>query len=79
MATMTFDETMAAFEAAGTEQERKVYRRYGAKDPLFGASFADLGRLQKRIKRDQGLAEELWQSGNADARYLATMIADPGR
>jgi 3-methyladenine DNA glycosylase AlkD len=44
---------------------------------LFGVSFANLNALKNKIKIDQKLAEQLWQSGNADARYLATMIADP--
>ncbi len=45
---------------------------------MFGVSYAALGKLQKRIKSDQSLAERLWATGNHDARALATMIADPG-
>jgi 3-methyladenine DNA glycosylase AlkD len=74
---MTFDETMRALEAAGTEQGRKIYRRHGAPDPMFGVSFAVLGQLCKKIKTDHALAQKLWASGNTDARTLATMIADP--
>jgi 3-methyladenine DNA glycosylase AlkD len=36
-----------------------------------------LGKLQKKIKINQPLAEQLWATGNTDARALATMIADP--
>ena len=32
-------------EAAGTEQNRKIYRRHGARVPLYGVSFALLGRV----------------------------------
>jgi 3-methyladenine DNA glycosylase AlkD len=71
------DEVMAALEAAGTEQNRKIYRRHGAGENQFGVSFANLNVLKKRIKTDHALAEALWQTGNADARHLATMIADP--
>lgn len=74
---MTFEETMRELERLGTEQNRKTYGRHGAPQPLFGVSFADLGKLTKRIKRDQALAEALWATGNTDARTLATMIADP--
>jgi 3-methyladenine DNA glycosylase AlkD len=74
---MTFDDVMAALEAAGSEQTRKTYRRHGMPDPMFGVSFAKLGELKKRIKVNQALADELWASGNVDARFLATMIADP--
>jgi len=74
---MDFVSTMAKLESLGTEQYRKVYARHGAQAPMFGVSFAHLGELVKQIKHDQPLAEQLWQSGNHDARILATMIADP--
>jgi 3-methyladenine DNA glycosylase AlkD len=44
---------------------------------MFGVSFANLKNLKKKNKVDQPLAEQLWQSGNHDARILATMVADP--
>jgi 3-methyladenine DNA glycosylase AlkD len=72
-----FDSVMAELEAMGTEQNRKVYRRHGAGEDQFGVSFANLRQLQKRIKTDHAMAEALWQTGNADARSLATLIADP--
>ena len=68
---------MATLEAAGTEQNRKTYRRHGARDPMFGVSFAVMRPLAKRAKRDQALARELWGTGNYDARILACMVADP--
>jgi len=64
-------------EALGTAQNRKVYARHGVAGPAFGVSYANLGRLRKRIGTDHGLALELWKSGNHDARVLATMVADP--
>jgi 3-methyladenine DNA glycosylase AlkD len=74
---MTVQEALAELEAAGTDQNRKIYRRHGVRDPLFGVSHANLRALVKRIKVDQPLAEQLWATGNHDARVLATMIADP--
>ena len=68
---------IAALEAAGTEQNRRIYRRHGARDPLYGVSFAVMRPLAKRAKRDQELALELWATGNYDARILACMVADP--
>lgn len=44
---------------------------------MYGVSYANLNKLKKRIKSDHALALELWESGNHDARILATMIADP--
>ena len=76
---MTRDELLIELERLGTEQNRKIYRRHGARDPLYGVSWANLGALVKRIKRDHDLAVALWETGNADAMSLATMIADPDR
>ncbi|XXU12087.1 DNA alkylation repair protein [Sorangium sp. So ce854] len=76
---MDLAEVMSELERLGTEQNRRVYRRHGATDPLFGVSFAHMNALTKRIKRDHELAEALWATGNSDARTLAATIADPGR
>lgn len=76
---MTFDEAMAALEAAGTEETRRTYLRHGASEPLFGVKFGDLRPMARRIGTDHALAEQLWASGNADARLLACMVADPAQ
>lgn len=72
-----FKEIMEELESLGTEQSRKIYRRHGAGDNHFGVSFANLYKLQKRLKINQELAVQLWATGNTDAMTLATMIADP--
>lgn len=74
---MNYRQTMAELKSLGTAQNRKVYERHGVAGKMFGVSYANQGRLKKRIKVDQGLAEKLWASGNHDARVLAAMIADP--
>lgn len=74
---MTLKQTIKELEKAGTEQNRKVYRRHGVKGDMYGVSYANLRKLAKSIKKNQKLAEELWSTGNHDARVLATMIADP--
>lgn len=76
---MNFTETMRQLEALGTEQNRRTYQRHGSGPNLFGVSFANLGKLAKQIKKDHGMALELWATGNADARNLACMIADPAQ
>jgi 3-methyladenine DNA glycosylase AlkD len=68
---------MKELESLGTEQFRNTYRRQGASEPLFGVSFANLKGIARRVKRDHQLALELWETGNLDARSLATMLADP--
>ena len=77
LSTMTPTQAMKALEAAGTEQNRKIYPRHGVVSPLFGVSFADLRKLRKQVGVDHPVAVSLWDSGNHDARMLATMVADP--
>jgi|GEM_PF-194395 len=73
---MDLQETMRELESLGSEQTRKTFLRHGAPEPLFGVKFGDLEELRKRIKTNAGLAEALWDTGNSDARMLATMVAD---
>ena len=74
---MTKTELLRQLKAFGTEQNRKVYARHGVADKMYGVSYANLAKLKKQIKADHDLAVKLWDSGNHDARILATMIADP--
>lgn len=74
---MDFETAMQALESAGTAQNRKIFPRHGVGENVFGVSFADLGKFTKQIKKDTPLALRLWQTGNHDARMLATMIANP--
>ena len=76
---LTLDETMAALEAAGSEQTRRTYARHGVAIPMFGVSFATLKTLARRIRVDHELALALWQTGNFDARNLAVKVVDPAR
>lgn len=76
---MTLTQALQELEQLGTEQTKKTYRRHGAGEDLYGVKFGDLGKLKKKIKTDHPLAVELWESGNYDARNLATMIADPAQ
>jgi 3-methyladenine DNA glycosylase AlkD len=74
---MELNTLMTELQSMGTAQNVKVYKRHGAKEPLFGVSFANLGKLKKKIKLNTPLARKLWQTRNCDARTLACMIADP--
>ena len=73
---MTPNEALAALKRKGSAQVRKIWARHGAKDPMFGVKFADLYELRKKIGTDDALAAALWDSGNADARNLALLIAE---
>ncbi len=74
---MSIKATMKELEKSGTAQNRKVYARHGVEGPMFGVSYANLKSLTRKIGRDSALAEQLWGTGNHDARVLATMVADP--
>ena len=76
---MNLHETLQQLESLGTEQNRKVYRRHGVSDNLYGVSYAHQRKLAKTIRRNHPLALELWGSGNHDARILATFIAAPAQ
>lgn len=76
---MDLADALARLAAAGTAQNRKVYSRHGVGEPLYGVSYAEQGKLAKRIGTDHDLALALWASGNHDARILATKVADPER
>jgi 3-methyladenine DNA glycosylase AlkD len=75
----TAQEVLAELEALGNEQTRKTYRRHGISGEIYGVSYANLGALRKRLKINHTPARQLWDSGNHDARILATMIADPAQ
>jgi 3-methyladenine DNA glycosylase AlkD len=74
---MKAHEILQEMESLGTEQNRKIYARHGVTDPMFGVSYANFDKLQKRIKKNHALTLELWESGNHDARVLAMRIVDP--
>ncbi len=76
---MSLEEVMEALKTAGTEQNWKIYTRHGVANELYGVSYADLGKLKKKIKVDHALARALWATGVHDARVLAAMVADPDK
>lgn len=76
---MNLQQAMRALESKGTAQNRKVYARHGYPQEMFGVSFTELRALAKSVGVDQGLATALWNTGNADARILATLVMDPAQ
>jgi 3-methyladenine DNA glycosylase AlkD len=49
---------------------------HGIREPLFRVKVEYLKIIQKKIKKDYQLAKDLYATGNADAMYLAGLIAD---
>ena len=73
---VTAADIVAEIEPLGTEGYRRVLRRHGVSDPLFGVKIDELKKIQKRIKKDYKLALDLYDTGIYDAQYLAGLIAD---
>jgi 3-methyladenine DNA glycosylase AlkD len=73
----TTAEIIRELEGAGSAQYRKIFANHGVKIPMFGVNTPTLKALQKKVKVNHEMALDLWATGNYDARYLATMIADP--
>src|SRR6185436_12030361 len=73
---MNVSQVLTELKAKGKEQTRKTYARHGIDIPMFGVSVADLKTIAKKIKGDQALALELYDTGNYDAMYLAGLVAD---
>lgn len=76
---MTVDEVMSELQSFADERTANTWRRHGADGPLFGVKIGDMKKILKKIKGDQDLAMELWDTGNADAMYLAALVADGSR
>ena len=47
---------MTELKRIGTAQNRKIYKRHGGDDNLFGVSYANFYKFQEKIKVDQALA-----------------------
>ena len=67
---------MAELKAKGNEGIKKILLKHGVKEPFFGVKIEDLKVIQKKIKKNYQLAKDLYATGNADAMYLAGLIAD---
>lgn len=74
---MNLEKVMTELEALGTERTKKKYLNNGAKEPVFGVTISAMKPLFKKYKYNQALANELFDTGNYDAMYLAGMIAEP--
>ncbi|MDU0205544.1 DNA alkylation repair protein [Paenibacillus sp. MAH-36] len=74
---MNVETVMQELEVLGKERTKKIYVSNGAHEPLFGVATGEMKPIAKKIKLNQPLAEELYNTGNYDAMYFAGVIADP--
>jgi 3-methyladenine DNA glycosylase AlkD len=76
---MTSQQIMTELEKLGTPSVKKILLNHGVREPFFGVKVGDLKPIQKKIKMDYQLAKDLYSTGNADAQYLAGLIADDAK
>jgi len=72
----TVDQVMMMLQKKGDAQTQKTFARHGAPAGTFGVKIGDLKTVAKKIKGNQSLACALYETGNADAMYLAGIVAD---
>lgn len=73
---MTVHEIMDDLKSHGSESIKKILLKHGVKEPFFGVKIEYMKPIQKKVKIDYQLAKDLYATGNADAMYLAGLIAD---
>jgi 3-methyladenine DNA glycosylase AlkD len=77
---MTAAQILMELKPLGKATYKKVLvNNHGIREPVFGVPIAELKKIQKRIKKDYQLALDLYDTGNYDAMYLASLIADDAR
>jgi 3-methyladenine DNA glycosylase AlkD len=73
---MTAKEVLTELKSLGSEAGKKVFTNHGATGICYGVRVADMKVIGKKIKNDQQLAMELYDTGVIDAMYLAGLVAD---
>ena len=68
---------MAELKSLGDEKVRAMNARNGVGENQFGVKMGDLRNVAKKIKTDHSLAMALWETGNLEARLVATLILKP--
>jgi len=74
---MLLSDIMARLESLGSAEVRERNARNDAGDNQFGVKSGDLRQFAKEIKLNPALANELWATGNVDARFLAILLMRP--
>jgi 3-methyladenine DNA glycosylase AlkD len=81
-AAVTLKEALRQLEALGSEALRAYNAKSsvfgdGAGDNQFGVALGDIRAVAKKIKTNHALALSLWNTGNVDAQFLATLLMEP--
>ena len=76
---MTAKDIVDELRLLGNEKTKKTWMNHGAREPCLGVKVEDMKKIQKRVKMDYQLALDLYDTGIADAMYLAGLIADDAK
>ncbi len=76
---MTAKDIVAELRKLADAQTKKTWINHGAQEPCLGVKVGDMKKIQKRVKMDYQLALDLYDTGIADAMYLAGLIADDAK
>lgn len=74
---MKVPQILKQLEALGNEARRKHNTKAGAPSNQFGVMLGDVRKVAKKLKPDQALARELWETGNVEAQLVATLLMKP--
>lgn len=74
---MTLKEALQQLRSLGNERTRAQNAKQGCGDNQFGVKLGDIRKVAKKIKTNHALGMKLWETGNADARFLAALIVEP--
>jgi 3-methyladenine DNA glycosylase AlkD len=74
---MTLNEALKQLKALSNAKVRAQNAKSGADDNQFGVSLGDIRTLARKIRTDHELALSLWDTGNVDAQFLATLLIEP--
>ncbi len=82
--TVTLDEALRQLKALGNAGVRAQNAKSsvfgaGAGDNQFGVALGDIRTVAKKIKTNHALALSLWDTGNVDAQFLATLLMEPNK
>jgi 3-methyladenine DNA glycosylase AlkD len=75
---MTAAEILKRLKPLGSEKNREGMARFGINSAnSFGVPMTPLRQIAREAGRNHRLAQELWETGNREARILAAFVADP--
>jgi 3-methyladenine DNA glycosylase AlkD len=81
--TVTLEEALRQLKALGNAGVRAQNAKSnpffgaGAGDNQFGVALGDIRKVANKIKTNHALALSLWDTGNVDAQFLATLLIEP--